>query len=617
MLGTIVSKAIAGLIVSLLVCFSVLLWFSTVTSVGEKKEIFNTNAVITSQFFASQIGAGTRLKRSMMVQPQISAVIEAEGLDISAIRVTHVEGVTVNETLKEGVTEELFEVFPAPQFSEESTIVETQSHVMITVPVMLGTGDDLLMVGEATAAWSLEKLKAQEFSFISRMVTFFAVGLIVSTAAIFIILNRVMSRPLRSAVAALEGMAGGDADVEIPESKSQETAAIAEALVQFRDGLRERERLEAERAKQAEAEMLRATANDRLTENLTFVADRAVKGDFSARMDMDNVTPEGQEIVSQINALLERTGLFMGTTTDILRNLAQKDLSIRMDGDFDGAFLDVQNDANTTIETLLNIISDLLAACKSARKRADDVTSDVRSLAQRVESQAASLQETTATADHISTGVKSNAGRLKDAENKVSVARKNVIEGRDRIHATTEAMSNIENGAGKITSIISVIDSISFQTNLLALNAAVEAARAGESGKGFAVVAAEVRTLAQRSSDAASDITSLINESTESVASGVELVAQTAASLDKIELSIGELASDIGDVATEGASQSQAIAEINQAMGGLDADTQANAAVADRMVTQMGELAKEMDNLEGAFSEFKLQAGTKSSVKAA
>jgi len=144
---------------------------------------------------------------------------------------------------------------------------------------------------------------------------------------------------------------------------------------------------------------------------------------------------------------------------------------------------------------------------------------------------------------------------------------------------------------------ISVIESISFQTNLLALNAAVEAARAGESGKGFAVVASEVRTLAQRSSEAASDITNLIESSTAQVSEGAALVRDTGEVLVEIKTSIDHVAENVNEISRASAEQANGISEISSVVSGIDNNTQGNAQLAQQSASNAIKLSKQSDQL--------------------
>jgi methyl-accepting chemotaxis protein len=166
-------------------------------------------------------------------------------------------------------------------------------------------------------------------------------------------------------------------------------------------------------------------------------------------------------------------------------------------------------------------------------------------------------------------------------------------------------MAEIEASSKRITEIVSLIDSIAFTTNLLALNASVEAARAGEAGKGFAVVASEVRTLAQRSADAARDIRTLIEESASHVVSGVERVDRTRDALKGIITAIESVGATVGEITAAGREQASGVSEISSAISQMDQITQANAALAEEAASNAAALSEQAEILRrhlGAFS---------------
>jgi methyl-accepting chemotaxis protein len=165
-------------------------------------------------------------------------------------------------------------------------------------------------------------------------------------------------------------------------------------------------------------------------------------------------------------------------------------------------------------------------------------------------------------------------------------------------------MSAIEESSKRIADIIGVIDGIAFQTNILALNAAVEAARAGEQGRGFAVVAGEVRSLAQRSAMAASEIKSLIGASVTEVGNGSRLVGQAGAAMNAIVGEISQVSTIIGEISTASGEQTQGIDQINQAIMGMDDVTQQNAALVEEAAAsaqQLQELSRELAELVAVF----------------
>ena len=169
-----------------------------------------------------------------------------------------------------------------------------------------------------------------------------------------------------------------------------------------------------------------------------------------------------------------------------------------------------------------------------------------------------------------------------------------------------EAMGRIEGSSREIGQIIDVIDEIAFQTNLLALNAGVEAARAGEAGRGFAVVAMEVRALAQRSTEAAKQISTLISTSSIQVLDGVELVGATGAALERIVAQVAAINDVIGEIAASAQEQAVGLEGVNRSVGQIDQMTQQNAAMAEQATAASRSLSKESERLASLIGQFEL-----------
>jgi methyl-accepting chemotaxis protein len=169
-----------------------------------------------------------------------------------------------------------------------------------------------------------------------------------------------------------------------------------------------------------------------------------------------------------------------------------------------------------------------------------------------------------------------------------------------------DAMTQIETSSGQIGRIIGVIDEIAFQTNLLALNAGVEAARAGESGRGFAVVAQEVRALAQRSANAASEIKTLISASTAQVSAGVERVARTREALQRIVARVAEIDGQVNAIARSAYDQAQSLREVNTTVGEMDRVVQQNAAMVEETTAAAHALRSEAQDLSDRMGLFKI-----------
>jgi methyl-accepting chemotaxis protein len=191
------------------------------------------------------------------------------------------------------------------------------------------------------------------------------------------------------------------------------------------------------------------------------------------------------------------------------------------------------------------------------------------------------------------------------AEDATGVAR----DGGDIVGRAVEAMARIEQASQRISDITSVIDEIAFQTNLLALNAAVEAARAGDAGKGFAVVASEVRTLAQRSSEAAREITGLIDASVTEVGQGVQLVRSAGHVLSRIVDASQKVTQTVSEISTATAEQANGIDEMSQAVAHMDEMTQQNAALAEQSAASAASLSEQIGRLNELMATFRVGGG--------
>jgi len=244
-------------------------------------------------------------------------------------------------------------------------------------------------------------------------------------------------------------------------------------------------------------------------------------------------------------------------------------------------------------------IGEIRASGREVTNASAEISSSTTDLSQRTEEQAASLEETSASMEEMTATVKKNADNAKEASRLASSTQDVADRGGQVVAKTVDAMAKIEDSSRKISDIIGVIDEIARQTNLLALNAAVEAARAGEAGRGFAVVASEVRSLAQRSSQAAKDIKDLITSSNGQVKDGVELVNKAGQSLTEIVESIKKVTAVIGEIANASAEQATGLDEINKALTQMDQVTQQNSALVEENAATAKTLegqAKAMDD---------------------
>ena len=269
-------------------------------------------------------------------------------------------------------------------------------------------------------------------------------------------------------------------------------------------------------------------------------------------------------------------------------------------------------DINGLLDTMAQVMSEIKATAREVTNASAEIATSTTDLSQRTEEQAASLEETSASMEEISATVKKNAENAQQANQSAASTSDVATRGGQVVTQAVTAMAKIEDSSRKIADIIGVIDEIARQTNLLALNAAVEAARAGDAGRGFAVVASEVRSLAQRSSQAAKDIKDLITNSTVQVKEGVDLVNRTGTSLNEIADSVKKVAAIIADIANASIEQASGIEQVNKALTQMDEVTQQNSALVEENAATAKTLeqqAKAMDERVGCFRLNEAAAG--------
>jgi len=260
-------------------------------------------------------------------------------------------------------------------------------------------------------------------------------------------------------------------------------------------------------------------------------------------------------------------------------------------------------------ESLTRTVSAVRAGVDEINVGAREIAAGNTDLSSRTEEQAASLEETAASMEELAGTVKQNADNARQA-NQLAASASDVAErGGAAVSEVVSTMQEISASSRKISEIVSVIDGIAFQTNILALNAAVEAARAGEQGKGFAVVAGEVRSLAQRSAQAAKEIKSLIEDSVSKVDAGSQQVERAGATMQEIVASVKRVTDIMGEISAASEEQSSGIEQVNRAVAQMDEVTQQNAALVEQAAAAAGSLQEQAQKLAQAVAVFKINAG--------
>jgi methyl-accepting chemotaxis protein len=454
-------------------------------------------------------------------------------------------------------------VFKAALAGENTgvTVEDWTSMSVAKLATLLGVAEVALDVAKDHAgAQSASAL--QEFA-LSTTLLIFAMLLV---SGMMLLVSRRVTGPLRNIQGAMLKLADGNFSVVLPGlDRKDEIGDVANAVERFKRLAVERARAEADetlKRQAAEAELQAKAAEE-----------RARAADEQARV-MDAL---GQG----------------------LSRLADGELTYRMNDRFAETYEGIRNDFNNAIGRLQETVQAIAGSTGEVSNAAAEISTATTDLSQRTEEQAASLEQTSAAMEEISATVRKNAENAHHANSLTQGASDIAGRGRRVVSEAVEAMARIEQSSRKISDIISVIDEIARQTNLLALNAAVEAARAGEAGRGFAVVAAEVRSLAQRSSQAAKDIKDLIVSSSGQVGEGVELVNRAGSSLADIVGSIKQVADIVGDIANASSEQSVGLEQISKALIQMDEVTQQNSA----LVEQNAATAKTLEDQQNAMRE--------------
>jgi len=292
-----------------------------------------------------------------------------------------------------------------------------------------------------------------------------------------------------------------------------------------------------------------------------------------------------------------------------LSRLSNRDLQVEISESFASEYDDLRVDFNAAVDVLRDAMQGVLDQANTMESETSEIVAAASDLAVRTEAQAGSLAEISSTVAELSSSVNEAAAGAREASEKAELTKTETGQSSDLVVEAVSAMGQIEESSRSIQKIIGVIEEIAFQTNLLALNAGVEAARAGESGRGFAVVASEVRALAQRSSEAASEIKTLIATSGNQVSHGVDLVRRTGDALEAVASSVTEIVTRVTQITTNMDTQSTNLTEINTAIGHLDQVTQRNAAMFEETTAASHSLSAGLGNLTGAIAAFVVNDG--------
>ncbi len=469
-----------------------------------------------------------------------------------------------------GAVEQAGEFLKAGSVAEAGSLVGREGRA----DELMGAVEDNL---DKVAATSEAGIKAEREAFdttLTMTITLAILGVVLAALLAAVagwLLARTLSRPVRALTGDMQRLAQGDLNVEIASAaRGDEIGAMSRAVQVFKDN----------------AMALRTASSDR------------------ERMEGDARSTRERSEAERARAAAEQA-IVVEETAKGLSALSAGDLTWRIDAEFPGDYQRLKidfNEALTKLETAMGVIN---ANATAIRSGSDEISQAADDMSRRTEHNAATLEETAAALDEITATVKRTAEGAKQADQVVRTARADAEQSGVIVSNAVSAMSQIERSSSEISQIIGVIDEIAFQTNLLALNAGVEAARAGDAGRGFAVVASEVRSLAQRSADAAKEIKALISASSQQVGQGVALVGQTGQALQRIVTSVSEITTLVTEITASSQEQASALSEVNTAVNQMDQVTQQNAAMVEQSTAASHALRREAGELARLVSQFR------------
>jgi len=455
--------------------------------------------------------------------------------------------------------------------------------------------------------------------------TLLVVGLVAIIVAVAIgaWLATSISRPVRKMTSAAMRLATGDLSEDISHRGGDETGQLADAFRDTQAYLRDvAASLEAVGHGRTDVAVTPRSDQDVLSRGLvaavqstgdllnetTRVADAARSGDLSARGDTSRLQGGFASVVAAVNDTLDSVSRPIDEAATVLDGLARRDLTGRMHGAYGGDFARIQRALNSAVDSLASGITQVSDVAQQVSSAAGQISAASHTLAREASEQSSTLETIVGNVGTMADMSRRNNDTALQAKDIGETGHAAAVRGDQSVRRLAGAVSNISEASQATARIIKTIDEIAFQTNLLALNAAVEAARAGDAGKGFAVVAQEVRDLAIRSAEAASDTSTLIERAVTSAQDGAAINDEALEALaDIVEQmsAIGRIAADVAGAADE---QTRNVEQINGAITHANEATQSVAASSEESAATAEELTQQARQLQTLVDTFRLHA---------
>ncbi|HEY3282403.1 MAG TPA: methyl-accepting chemotaxis protein [Armatimonadota bacterium] len=332
----------------------------------------------------------------------------------------------------------------------------------------------------------------------------------------------------------------------------------------------------------------------------------AQRGDLAVRADVSRHGGANAKLVQNLNQILIEVEKPIHAVGEVLEQVARRDLTSRVKGEFQGEFEAMKEALNTALDNLDEGFGQVAQGADQVTSASAQIGDGSQALSQIASEQASSLEEVSSSLQEMASMADQNAANAREARSLTEAARSDAAKDVKSMDQLSQAIERIKSSSDDTAKIVKTIDEIAFQTNLLALNAAVEAARAGDAGKGFAVVAEEVRNLAMRSAEAAKNTAALIEESVRNSEQGVTIQTEVLRNLEAIEQDVDRVTEVVSEIAAASEQQSQGVQQVNQAVEQMNGLTQQNAANSEESASASQELASQAEEMLSMVSAFKL-----------